>query len=40
MGIITTLYVVAFSSFSHKVSGVFVHVFVIYIFRFFFTGCF
>jgi hypothetical protein len=35
MGTIMTLYVVAFSYFSHRVSGVFAQAFVIYILRFF-----
>jgi hypothetical protein len=34
MGTITTVYVVAFSYFSHRVLGVFAQTFVIYIFRF------
>jgi hypothetical protein len=34
MGIIMTLYVVVFSSFSYRISGVFAQTFVIYIFRF------
>jgi hypothetical protein len=38
MGIIMTLYVIAFSCFSHMVSGVFAQAFVIYIFRFFSLG--
>jgi hypothetical protein len=38
MGIIMTLYVVAFFCFSHRVSGVFTQAFVIYIFRFFLLG--
>jgi hypothetical protein len=35
MGIIMTFYVIALFCFSHRVSGVFAHSFVIYIFRFF-----
>jgi hypothetical protein len=38
MKIIMTLYVVAFSYFFHRVSGVFSHAFIIYIFRFFPLG--
>jgi hypothetical protein len=38
MGTIMTLYVVAFSYFSHRDSRVFAQVFVIYIFRFFPLG--
>jgi hypothetical protein len=37
---ITTLYVIAFSCFSHRVLGVCAQVFVIYIFRFFSTDFF
>jgi hypothetical protein len=35
MGTIMTFHAIAFSYFSHRVSGVFAHAFVIYIFRFF-----
>jgi hypothetical protein len=38
MGRITILYAVTFSYFPHRVSGVFAHTFVIYIFRFFSLG--
>jgi hypothetical protein len=38
MRIIMILYVVSFSCFSHRVSGVFTQTFVIYIFRFFSLG--